>query len=134
MTAPHLPHGTPLPAVHRGVVPLHLDLGVAAGHRVTLLSLECWDGWADLRFARVDVGATTRLTRRVPPAEAWRVRIDGRDAEVFDAVGRGDRAFSNGEVRLVPAPAPGALLEVAVRVTPDSDPLLGRVTLPNPLA
>ncbi|MCC5949581.1 MAG: hypothetical protein JJT89_14115 [Nitriliruptoraceae bacterium] len=112
------------------MVPLDLELGVAAGHRLTLLSLECWDGWADLRFARVDVGATSRLTRRVPPAEAWRVRADGHDLDVFDAVGRGDRAFSNGEVRLVPSPAPGARLEVAVRVTPDSEPLVGRVTLP----
>lgn len=131
MTAPHLPHEAPLPPVSRGVVPLGLDLGVAAGHRLSLLSLEVWDGWADLRFARVDVGATARLARRVPPAEAWRIRVDGVDVEVFDAVGRGDRAFSNGEVRIVPPPPPGARLEVAVRVTPDSEPLLGRVTLPT---
>jgi hypothetical protein len=132
MTAPHLPAGAPLPPVHRGVLPLGLDLGVAAGHRLILLSLESWDSWADLRFARVDVGATTRLTRRVPPAEAWRIRVDGDDIEVFDAVGRGDRSFSNGEVRLVPSPRAGSLLEVAVRITPDAEPLVGRIQLPGP--
>ena len=131
MTAPHLPAGAPLPPVHRGVLPLGVELGIAAGHRLILLSLESWDGWADLRFARVDVGATARLTRRVPPAEAWRIRVDGDDIEVFDAVGRGDRSFSNGEVRLVPPPRAGSLLEVAVRITPDSEPLVGRIELPG---
>jgi hypothetical protein len=131
MTAPHLPLDAPLPPVPRGVVPLGLDLGAAAGQRVVLLSLERWDGWADLRFARIDVGATTRLARRVPPAEAWAVAADGRPLEVFDAVGRGDRAFSNGEVRLVPPPPAGATLLVSVRVMPGTEPLRGKVTLPT---
>lgn len=130
MTAPHLPRGAPLPPVPRGVVPLGVDLGAVAGQRVVLLSLEVWDGWADLRFARIDVGATARLARRVPPAEAWSVGVDGRPVEVFDAVGRGDRAFSNGEVRLVPPPAPGARLDVAVRVVPGTEPLRGSARLP----
>jgi hypothetical protein len=129
MTAPHLPNDAPMPPVPRGVVPLDLDLGAVAGQRVVLLSLERWDGWADLRFARIDVGATARLARRVPPAEAWTVSSDDRPLEVFDAVGRGDRWFSNGEVRLVPAPPAGATLTVSVRVTPGSEPLRGRVAL-----
>lgn len=130
MTAPHLPHDAPLPAVPRGVVPLGTDLGTVAGQRLVLLSLELWDGWADLRFARIDVGATTRLTRRVPPPDAWRVRADGRDLEVFDAVGRGDRRFSNGEVRLVPPPPDGATLTVEVTVVPGAQPLAATVTVP----
>jgi hypothetical protein len=130
MTASHLPGDAPLPPVPRGVVPLDVDLGAVAGQRLVLLSLEVWDGWADLRFARIDVGATARLTRRVPPAEAWTVAANGRPLEVFDAVGRGDRRFSNGEVRLVPPPPPGATLEVAVRVIPETEPLRGSLTLP----
>lgn len=123
MTTPHLPHGVPLPAVPRGVVPLGIDLGVAGGHRLVLLSLERWDGWADLRFARIDVGAEGRLARRVPPSEAWAVLADGVELEIFDAVGRGDRSFSNGEVRLVPPPQDGARLQVAVQVAPGTQPL-----------
>jgi hypothetical protein len=110
-------------------VPLGVDLGASAGQRLVLLSLERWDGWGDLRFARIDVGATQRLTRRVPPAEAWSVTIDGRPAEVFDAVGRGDRTFSNGEVRLVPCPQPGSTLEVIVAVTPGAT-MTTRIDLP----
>jgi hypothetical protein len=131
MTASHLPGDAPLPAVPRGVLPLGVDLGAVAGQRLVLLSLERWDGWADLRFARIDVGATARLTRRVPPAEAWAVTADGRPLEVFDAVGRGDRRFSNGEVRLVPAPQEGATLDVSVRVVPGAEPLHGRMILPT---
>jgi hypothetical protein len=131
MTASHLPLDAPLPPVPRGVVPLDLDLGAVAGQQLVLLSLEVWSGWSDLRFARIDVGATARLTRRVPPAEAWAVAADGRPVEVVDAVGRGDRRFSNGEVRLVPPPEPGATLEVTVRVVPGSEPLRGRVRLPT---
>jgi hypothetical protein len=131
MTASHLPlDATRLP-VPRGVVPLGIDLGAVGGQRLVLLSLERWDGWADLRFARIDVGATARLTRRVPPAEAWAVAADGEPLTVFDAVGRGDRRFSNGEVRLVPPPPPGATLEVTVRVVPGSEPLRGTATLPS---
>jgi hypothetical protein len=130
MTASHLPPGAALPPVPRGVVPLGVDLGAVAGHRVVLLSLEVWDGWADLRFARIDVGATSRLARRVPPAEAWSVAADARSLAVVDAVGRGDRTFSNGEVRVVPPPPPGASLEVTVQVAPGSAPLRGTVALP----
>lgn len=129
VTAPHLPHGTPLPAVPRGVIPLGIDLGVAGGHQLVLLSLERWDGWADLRFARIDVGSEGRLARRVPPAEAWAVLADGVELEIFDAVGRGDRSFSNGEVRLVPAPGEHARLQVAVQVAPGTEPLSTQVQL-----
>jgi hypothetical protein len=118
-----------VPPTPRGVVPLGIDLGVVAGQRVVLLSLEVWEGWADLRFARVDIGATQRLTRRVPPADAWSVTADGDPLEVFDAVGRGDRTFSNGEVRLVPAPGLDATLEVSVAVVPGEPPLTTAVTL-----
>jgi hypothetical protein len=128
--APHLPPGVALPPSPRGVVPLGADLGVAAGHRLVLLSLERWDGWADLRFARIDEGATRPLPRRVPPEEAWAILADGVPLEVFDAVGRGDRAFSNGEVRLVPAPPEGARLQVAVQVTPGTEPLSADLRLP----
>lgn len=130
MTTPHLPDDTPLPPVPRGVLPLDLDLGSAGGQRIVVLSLEVWEGWADLRFARIDVGATRRLTRRVPPVEAWTVDMEGRRIEVVDAVGRGDRTFSNGEVRLVPPPTPGATLHLEVQVVPDHPPLSGEVRLP----
>jgi hypothetical protein len=113
----------------RGVVPLGIDLGVVAGQRMVLLSLEVWEGWADLRFARVDVGATQRLTRRIPPADAWSITADGRPLRIFDAVGRGDRTFSNGEVRLVPAPALDAVLVVSVEVVPGEPSLTTGVTL-----
>lgn len=131
MTAPHLPADTPLPPVHRGVVPLGVSLGDDAGQRLVLLSLERWEAWGDLRFARIDVGAAQRLTRRVPPAEAWSVTADGEPVEVFDAVGRGDRAFSNGEVRLVPCPPPGARLEVTVTVVPGTRPRSVTLELPR---
>ncbi len=131
MTAGHLPDDAPLPPAPCGVVPLDIDLGAAAGQRLVLLSLELWDGWADLRFARIDVGATARLARRVPPAEAWSAVADGRPLEIFDAVGRGDRRFSNGEVRLVPAPGAGSTVQVAVQVVPGTDPLVGRLVLPD---
>lgn len=131
MSAPHLPEQAPFPPVPRGVVPLGVDLGVAHGHRLLLLSLERWEGWADLRFARVDTGTGQRLSRRVPPAEQWRVRADGVALEIADAVGRGDRWFSNGEVRLVPAPAPGSDLVVEVLLAPGAPALSGVVTLPG---
>jgi hypothetical protein len=96
-----------------------------------LLSLELWDGWADLRFARTDEGAQRPLPRRVPPAGAWTVTADGAPLEVLDAVGRGDREFSNGEVRLRPAPSPGAHLRVEVELLPGTPALQGEVTLPQ---
>ncbi len=112
-------------------MPLEVDLGVANGHRLLLLSLERWDGWADLRFARVDTGDGQRLARRVPPAEQWRVQADGVAIEVVDAVGRGDRWFSNGEARLLPAPAPGSRLHVEVVLAPGAPVLSGEVVLPG---
>lgn len=130
MSGTHLPGSAGRPPRPRGVVPLDLDLGVTAGQRIVLLSLERWDGWADLRFARIDVGADAPLPRRVPPVDAWSITADGEPLEVTDAVGRGDRAFSNGEVRLVPAPPAGAHLQVGVRVVSGADPLTGGVTLP----
>ena len=116
MTAAHLPGGIPLPPALRGVTPLGVELGTVGGHRMVLLSLERWEGWADLRFARIDLGAPRPLPRRVPPAGAWKVTVDGTAVEVLDAVGRGDRSFSNGEVRLRPAPPEGAMIEVVVEI------------------
>lgn len=129
MTTPHLPPDAAVPPAPRGVVPLGIDMGVSEGHRLVLLSLEVWQGWADLRFARIDVGATVRLTRRVPPADQWEVRADGEPLTIFDAVGRGDRSFSNGEVRLVPAPSLTATLEIGVVVVPEATPLATTITL-----
>jgi hypothetical protein len=123
VSTPHLPPDVPLPPRPTRVTPLLADLGMAGGHRLVLLSLEVWDGWADLRFARIDEGADRPLPRRVPPAGSWQVRVDGQAVEVLDAVGRGDRAFSNGEVRLRPAPAAGSSLHVRVEVTPGTPPL-----------
>lgn len=131
MTASHLPEQAPFPPIPRGVVPLGVDLGVTDGHRLLLLSLERWEGWADLRFARFDTGNGRRLTRRVPPAEQWRVHVDGVAVEVLDAVGRGDRWFSNGEVRLVPAPAPGSELTVEVQLVAGAPALSAVVPLPD---
>lgn len=105
------------------VDPLMQDLGAVQGHRVVLLSLEVYDTWADLRFARIDEPGAAPLPRRVPPTDAWQVRADGQPLVVEDAVGRGDRSFSNGEVRLTPPPADGVRLEVAVTVLPGTDPL-----------
>ncbi len=111
------------------VLPLVVSLGVAGGHRLDLLSCEVWDGWWDLRFARVDVGAPAPLPRRVPPDSAWTVVDDlGMTYEVVDAVGRGDRSFSNGEVRLRPPLSPDAVwIEVTVDVGPGV--LTGRIAL-----
>jgi hypothetical protein len=130
VTAAHLPDDAPLPPVPRGVLPLDIDLGSRAGQRLVLLSMEMWDGWADLRFARIDVGATQRLARRVPPVDAWAASVDGVPLTIFDAVGRGDRRFSNGEVRLVPAPPPGSTLSIPVQVVPGTEPLRGTLALP----
>jgi hypothetical protein len=128
VSGPHLPDD--VRAEPRGVVPLGHDLGTVAGQRLVLLSLERWDGWADLRFARIEVDASApRLARRVPPVAAWQVSADGTPLAVIDAVGRGDRAFSNGEVRLVPAPADGARLDVKVTLVPGRPPLAGTVRL-----
>jgi hypothetical protein len=128
VTAPHLPDGLGVPDAPVRVVPLTLDLGTVAGQKVVLLSLEVWPRWADLRFARIDVGADRPLPRRVPPVDAWQVTCDGARLEVLDAVGRGDRHFSNGEVRLAPVPSGGARLDVAVTVVPGAPPLTATIT------
>jgi hypothetical protein len=132
MSSPHLPPSAPRPPRAVAVLPLDTDLGEVGGHRLLLRSLEVWDGWADLRFARIDEGATRPLPRRVPPTGAWRITLDGEPVEVLDAVGRGDREFSNGEVRLAPAPWPGGRLRVEVELLPGSPALRGEVTLPRP--
>lgn len=100
-----------------------------------LLSLEVWDGWMDLRFARIDVDADRPLPRRVPPAEAWTVAgATGRFYAVDDAVGRGDRAFSNGEVRLRPAvPDDGDTLHVTAALLDGESPASATIDVP-PLA
>jgi hypothetical protein len=105
------------------VVPLVTDLGSVDGHRLVLLSLEVYDDAADLRFARIDVGADRPLPRRVPPVDAWAIAVDGARATVVDAVGRGDRAFSNGEVRFTPPPSRDATVQVRVRLV-DAGPSL----------
>lgn len=116
---------TPSDAVD--VLPLGLELGTAAGHRLVLLSLERWSDWADLRFARVAAGGPP-LARRVPPAPSWHVAADGRPLEVVEVVGRGDRAFSNGEARLAPSPLGARELHVRVELAPGAT-LEGRVPL-----
>lgn len=107
------------------------ELGTTDGHRLVLLSVEVYDEVADLRFARIDVDGATPLARRVPAADAWAIAIDGRRATVVDAVGRGDRAFSNGEVRFRPPPPPGATLQVRTSLTPGGPPLHATVDLPG---
>lgn len=116
-----------MPAVPLRVDPLLVDLGTVEGHRIVLLSLEVYDDWADLRFARIAQDPSRPLPRRVPAAEAWTVRTDDLSLTVVDAVGRGDREFSNGEVRLTPPPPPGTPLDVAVTVLPGTAPLAARV-------
>jgi len=90
------------------VRPLMTEVGEAAGHRLVLLSIEDWGSWADVRFARIATSGAPPLARRIPLATDWQVWIDGVAAEVLDVAGRGDRAFSNGEVRIRPAPGPGS--------------------------
>jgi hypothetical protein len=110
------------------VTPLLADLGIVEGQRIVLLSFEHYDDWSDLRFARVDEGADRPIARRVPAADAWTVAVDGAVHEVVDAVGRGDRAFSNGEVRIRPALIPGTSTHITVQVTPDTAALGATVT------
>lgn len=109
------------------VDPLMADLGTVDGHRLVLLSLEVYETWADLRFARIDEPGAAPLPRRVPPAAAWSVRTDDGPLTVEDAVGRGGRAFSNGEVRLSPPPPRGARLHVTVTVLPGAPPLVATI-------
>jgi len=110
------------------VTPLLADLGVVAGQRVVLLSFEHYEDWSDLRFARIDEGADRPIARRVPAADAWTLTTDLGIFEVVDTVGRGDRSFSNGEVRIQPALVAGTSVRVTVHVTPDSAPLGANVT------
>lgn len=113
------------------VVELLTDMGTGSGHRLVLLSLEVYPDWADLRFARIETPGAAPLPRRIPRPEAWDIRVDGTPAEIVDAVGRGDRAFSNGEVRLRPAPRPGAHIEVSVRLAPGTDHLSAAIVVPS---
>jgi hypothetical protein len=121
---------TPAPPRPVRVDPLLADLGTIGGQRLVLLSLEVYAGFADLRFARVDVGATSPLPRRVPATAAWEVTgSDGVVYAVVDCVGRGDRHFSNGEARLVPAPEPGSTLDIRVGLVGSEPAHAGRVVL-----
>jgi len=129
MTAPHLPAGTPTPPSFRGCAPLNISAGVCDGHEIVLLSVELWDGFSDLRFARIDHAQTMRLTRRVPPAANWQIRCNGTPVTVFDAVGRGDRSFSNGEVRLLPPLSNGDMLEITVALYEWAPPLTATVPI-----
>jgi hypothetical protein len=115
---PHLPPGVTVPVRPAVVRPLVVEIGVSAGHRLLLLSIEDWGSWADLRFGRVATPGAAPLARRIPLATDWQVWIDGRPAEVFDVAGRGDRSFSNGEVRVLPAPPAGSILRIETQLTP----------------
>jgi len=117
---PHLPPGMSAPDAPVAVRPLLAEVGEAAGHRLLLLSIEDWGPWADLRFARLATAGAQPLARRIPLAVDWRISIDGVPAEIIDVAGRGDRAFSNGEVRIRPAPTPGGVLRLAARLAPDA--------------
>lgn len=131
MPGSHLPDEAPFPPVPVRVDPLGIDLGSSLGHQLRLLSLERFVGWADLRFVRFDAGNGQRLSRRVPPPESWTVRCDQAEVRVHDAVGRGDRWFSNGEVRLVPAPPPGSTLTVEVALADGAAALSAELVLPG---
>lgn len=112
------------------VVSLMADAGTVAGQQLVLLSLEVYDDWADLRFARIDVGAARPLARRVPSADAWTITSrDGQQIDVIDCVGRGDRHFSNGEARLQPVPRPGATLDITVALVPGDQICSAEVSL-----
>lgn len=115
---PHLPPDTSVPDAPVTVRPLLVDAGRAAGHHLVLLSIEDWGAWADLRFARIAGPGAPPLTRRIPAAQDWQVWVDGIAAEIIDVAGRGERSFSNGEVRVRPAPSAGARLRVRAALTP----------------
>jgi len=115
---PHLPEGIAVPAGPVAVRTLLVEAGEAAGHRLLLLSVEDWGAWADLRFARIATAGAPPLARRIPLATDWHIEVDGVSVEVLDVAGRGDRAFSNGEVRLRPAPPPGSTLRVHATLAP----------------
>lgn len=116
----------------QSVRPIVARLGDLDGNTFVLLGLETWFSWTDLRFARIAVADARALHRRIPVTEAWMVRDDlGTAYEVVDVVGRGDRSFSNGEVRLrPPVPDEASTLTVAVIPTPGADALAVTVDLP----
>lgn len=121
----------PTPVSPHRVVPLLADLGTAGGHRLVLLSAEVYDTWTDLRFARIDVAGERPLPRRVPPVEAWQVTGPTGAVRVLDAVGRGDRGFSNGEVRLADAlPDTAHRLTVTVALAPGEPELTAEIEVP----
>jgi len=115
---PHLPPGVSAPERPVAVRRLMTEVGEAVGHRLVLLSIEDWGPWADVRFARIATPSAAPLARRIPLATDWQVWLDGIPAEVVDVAGRGDRAFSNGEVRIRPAPLPGSRLRIAALLAP----------------
>ena len=121
--------GPDWPPRPRRLVPLDVDAGSVAGHRLWFRSIEDWGGWMDVRIARVDELGQRPLPRRLPPPDAWQAWLDGDELTVADAVGRGDRRFSDGELRLRPglpdractltitaALLPGEVLRVDLRV------------------
>jgi len=118
---PHLPPGVSAPERPVAVRPLVVEVGEAAGHRLVLLSVEDWGPWADLRFGRMAMPGAAPLARRIPLATDWIVSIDGVPAEVIDVAGRGDRGFSNGEVRIRPTPPPGSVLHLWARLAPGAE-------------
>ena len=104
----------------RRVVPLDVDAGSVAGHRLWFRAIEDWGGWMDVRFARVDEEGGQPLPRRFPPPGAWQAWLDGDELEVADAVGRGDRRFSDGELRLRPGLPDGpCTLTIIAELLPD---------------
>jgi hypothetical protein len=118
---PHLPPGVTAPERPVAVRALVTDIGEAAGHRLVLLSIEDWGPWADLRFGRVATPGARPLARRIPLVSDWAVSIDGQPVEVLDVAGRGDRGFSNGEVRIRPSPQPGSRLRLRARLAPGAE-------------
>jgi len=128
---PHLPPGVTAPERPTAIRSLLVDVGEAAGHRLVLLSVEDWGPWADLRFGRIATPGAVPLARRIPLATDWSVSIDGTPAEVVDVAGRGDRSFSNGEVRIRPAPQPGSRLRVQALLAPGAV-LEVEVVVPGP--
>lgn len=115
---PHLPDDITVPHAPVAVRPLMVEAGRAAGHRLVLLSIEDWGVWADLRFARIATPGAPPLARRFPMASDWSIEADGVPLEVIDVAGRGNRGFSNGEVRLRPPPAPGTHLRLRAVLAP----------------
>jgi len=115
---PHLPPDVSPPLQPVAVHPLLVAAGEAAGHRLVILSIEDWGAWSDLRFGRIATPGATPLARRIPLANDWELSIDGVAAEVLDVAGRGDRGFSNGEVRFRPSPTPGSRVVLRARLAP----------------